>query len=186
MNQISNTKTFPSFFYSVQVTRRQEKVQTAAIKSNAIVSSLFPKEIRQRLFEESSQSSVLEKLKGKKKKKNKKGGKGKEYDVPKFRLKNFLDDDDDDKKKGKANDEDDDDEEMPEMFESKPIADLFPNTTVMFADIAGFTAWSSEREPSQVFTLLETVYHAFDKLAKKRKVFKVETVGDCYGTFDGW
>jgi hypothetical protein len=30
---------------------------------------------------------------------------------------------------------------------SKPIADLFPETTVLFADIAGFTAWSSVREP---------------------------------------
>ena len=50
-------------------------------------------------------------------------------------------------------------------FATKPIADLFPNTTVMFADIAGFTAWSSVREPTQVFTLLETVYRAFDSTA---------------------
>ena len=31
----------------------------------------------------------------------------------------------------------------------------------MFADLVGFTAWSSVREPAQVFTLLETVYHAW-------------------------
>jgi class 3 adenylate cyclase len=31
-----------------------------------------------------------------------------------------------------------------------------------------------------VFTLLETIYAAFDDIAKKRRVFKVETVGDCY------
>ena len=49
----------------------------------------------------------------------------------------------------------------------------------MFGDIAGFTAWSSVREPSQVFILLESVYSAFDILAKRRRVFKVETVGDC-------
>ena len=58
--------------------------------------------------------------------------------------------------------------------------DFFPNTTVMFADIAGFTAWSSTREPFQVFMLLETIYGAFDEIARKRRVFKVETVGDCY------
>jgi class 3 adenylate cyclase len=63
---------------------------------------------------------------------------------------------------------------------AKPIADLFPETTIMFADIAGFTAWSSTREPSQVFTLLESVYHDFDMIAKRRSVFKVEVVGDCY------
>ncbi|CAJ1939564.1 unnamed protein product [Cylindrotheca closterium] len=61
-----------------------------------------------------------------------------------------------------------------------PLADYFATTTVMFADICGFTAWSSVREPSQVFTLLETVYGEFDRLTKHSKVFKVETVGDCY------
>lgn len=50
----------------------------------------------------------------------------------------------------------------------------------MFGDISGFTAWSSAREPSQVFTLLETIYHAFDVIAKRPRVFKVEVVGDCY------
>ena len=56
----------------------------------------------------------------------------------------------------------------------------------MFADIAGFTAWSSVREPAQVFTLLEQIYGSFDALAKRRGVFKVETIGDCYGTFFGF
>ena len=51
---------------------------------------------------------------------------------------------------------------------------------IYFADIRGFTAWSSTREPAQVFTLLETIYNAFDEIAKRRGVFKVETVGDCY------
>ena len=61
---------------------------------------------------------------------------------------------------------------------SKPVADLFPNVTVLFADIVGFTAWSSVREPSQVFTLLEGIYSAFDKIAKRRNIYKVETVSD--------
>jgi class 3 adenylate cyclase len=50
----------------------------------------------------------------------------------------------------------------------------------MFADIVGFTAWSSIRDPAQVFTLLETLYSAFDEIARKRGVFKVETIGDSY------
>jgi Adenylate and Guanylate cyclase catalytic domain len=61
-----------------------------------------------------------------------------------------------------------------------PIAEAYPETTVLFADIAGFTAWSSSRQPTQVFQLLETIYAAFDKLAKQHGVFKVETIGDCY------
>jgi class 3 adenylate cyclase len=65
-------------------------------------------------------------------------------------------------------------------YQTKPIADYFPYTTVMFADISGFTAWSSTREPFQVFQLLETLYGAFDDIAERRGVFKVETVGDSY------
>ena len=68
---------------------------------------------------------------------------------------------------------------------SKPMADLYLNTTIIFADVVGFTAWSSVREPSQVFSLLETIYGAFDDIAKQRKVFKVETVGDCYVAVSG-
>lgn len=49
-----------------------------------------------------------------------------------------------------------------------------------FADLAGFTLWSSTRSPEDVFTLLESLYGAFDSIAKKRRVFKVETIGDCY------
>jgi class 3 adenylate cyclase len=80
------------------------------------------------------------------------------YKPTKAKLKNFLNDG---KEEGTAHG-------------SAPIADLFTECTVMFADISGFTAWSSTREPGQVFTLLETVYGAFDAIAAKRGVFKVE------------
>jgi hypothetical protein len=62
----------------------------------------------------------------------------------------------------------------------EPIADFWPNTTILFAGLSGFTAWSSTREPTQVFTLLETVYGTMDSTARKLGVFKVETVGECY------
>jgi hypothetical protein len=32
----------------------------------------------------------------------------------------------------------------------------------------GFTAWSSVREPTQVFQLLETLYHHFDEIANRK------------------
>ena len=44
---------------------------------------------------------------------------------------------------------------------------------------------SSEREPCQVFRLLETVYREFDLEARKLGVFKVETIGDCYVAVTG-
>jgi len=66
------------------------------------------------------------------------------------------------------------------IFGSGQLADLYPSATVVFADIVGFTAWSSAREPNQVFKLLETIYKEFDRLAYRNNIFKVETVGDCY------
>jgi class 3 adenylate cyclase len=32
---------------------------------------------------------------------------------------------------------------------SQPIAELFPECTILYADIAGFTQWSAEREPTE-------------------------------------
>jgi class 3 adenylate cyclase len=84
---------------------------------------------------------------------------------PKMKLKNFL-----------IDNEDDDNQELL----AKPIADLYTSCTVCFANITGFTAWSSEREPQQVFLLLETVFGVLDKIAKRSRVFKVETGKDCY------
>jgi class 3 adenylate cyclase len=69
--------------------------------------------------------------------------------------------------------------------DGSPIAELYPETTVLFADIVGFTSWSATRQPTQVFLLLETLYAAFDKIAKRRGVFKVETIGDCYVAVTG-
>lgn len=65
-------------------------------------------------------------------------------------------------------------------IDSEPIADMFPSTTIMFADIAGFTSWSSAHTPQHVFRLLEKLFKEFDRASKKLGVFKVETIGDCY------
>lgn len=68
---------------------------------------------------------------------------------------------------------------------NNPIADLFPHCTVLFADITDFTAWSSSRDPSHVFLLLQKIYRSLDLIAKRRSVFKVETVGDAYVAVTG-
>jgi class 3 adenylate cyclase len=151
--------------YDRFVQRRNSKVVGAAARSNVILASLFPKNIRQRLY---ADREIAEQ---ENKKKATNGSSG-----TKVRLKTFLDDE-----YGEFDGEVDDDF----MYKSKPIADLFPETTILFADISGFTAWSSVREPTQVFILLETIYKAFDEIAKRRGVFKVETIGDCYVAVTG-
>ena len=40
------------------------------------------------------------------------------------------------------------------IFGSQPIADLFPNTTIMFGDMVGFTAWSRYADAVIVFCLV--------------------------------
>mmetsp|Transcript_10416 Transcript_10416/g.15780 ORF Transcript_10416/g.15780 Transcript_10416/m.15780 type:complete len:547 (-) Transcript_10416:55-1695(-) len=64
--------------------------------------------------------------------------------------------------------------------DDKPIADLFLDTSIMFADIVGFTKWSTERSPNEVFRLLERLFWEFDELAVQHNVFKLGTIGDCY------
>jgi class 3 adenylate cyclase len=158
--------TFLAYDWFVQ--RRNRMVVGAAARANAILSTLFPKNVRDRLFEERELTE-------------KDGNKKPLLDLPgnKARLSNFLIEARD------LNAEDADADDADFMYKSKPIADLFPETTILFADIAGFTAWSSTREPSQVFVLLETIFKAFDEIAKRRGVFKVETVGDCYVAVTG-
>jgi class 3 adenylate cyclase len=63
---------------------------------------------------------------------------------------------------------------------ARPIAQVFEKITILFVDMAEFTLWTSTRTPVQVFELLETVHKAFDAIAMRRCVFKVETIGDCY------
>ena len=46
-----------------------------------------------------------------------------------------------------------------------------------YIDLVGFTKWSNGREPGDVFALLETIYGEFDRLARQRRVFKIETIG---------
>eukprot|EP00538_Stauroneis_constricta_P006078 CAMPEP_0119560742 /NCGR_PEP_ID=MMETSP1352-20130426/15713_1 /TAXON_ID=265584 /ORGANISM="Stauroneis constricta, Strain CCMP1120" /LENGTH=2006 /DNA_ID=CAMNT_0007608791 /DNA_START=28 /DNA_END=6048 /DNA_ORIENTATION=+ len=107
---------------------------------------------------------------------------------PKEQLKSFLRSSTMDLLDDTTNDELDDlefQQELLDILSIQPIADYFPHCTVLFADVTGFSAWSSEREPSQVFILLEALFQTMDRIARKRKVFKVETVGDSYMAVTG-
>ena len=52
--------------------------------------------------------------------------------------------------------------------------------TVVFSDIVGFTKISQTFSPLKVSNMLDRLYVAFDDLANKHKIFKVETIGDAY------
>jgi hypothetical protein len=113
--------------------RKDEQLIAKAERAHAIVASLFPETIQERLM------------------------------AGKAGLKSYLQEEGEDYRADAFDPE------------TKPIADLWPNTTVSFCDCVGFTAWSSTREPAQIFLLLETLFSAFDEIAKKHGVFKVSS-----------
>jgi hypothetical protein len=96
------------------VTRRQARLLNTALRQNAIVSSLFPKSIHKKLMEEAEVKTPSSDAKSKK------------------NLANRL-------SLGAVLNNDGNLIETDITFDSKPIADLFPRTTIMFADISGFT-----------------------------------------------
>lgn len=123
--------------YDIFAQKRQFKYLSSAAKSQAIVASLFPEEVQDRLFGKDAE-----------------GKKEPEHyqESSKFRLRHYLDTEnaaDGDNEEGSAG-KISVTEQIPDanglapnastgmdMYQTKPIADLFPNTTIMFADIAG-------------------------------------------------
>jgi class 3 adenylate cyclase len=60
------------------------------------------------------------------------------------------------------------------------IADSFPEATVLFGDIVGFTELSARLSPNQLVTLLNDLFSRFDSLAERHGVEKIKTIGDGY------
>lgn len=66
------------------------------------------------------------------------------------------------------------------LKEGKAVTDRLPNVALLFADICGFTAWSSNKTPNEVVGMLSELFTSFDILCVQHDVFKVCTIGDCY------
>lgn len=60
------------------------------------------------------------------------------------------------------------------------VTDRLLNVTLLYADISGFTAWSSKRSPQEVVTRLGQIYTQFDQICHRLALYKVHTIGDCY------
>lgn len=114
------------YFYDSIVKQRQKFILDQAIRSNAILSSLFPENVRGRLFGREEGSTGGGTRSGASVNSNPLRIDTNSFtvDPTKMRLKSFLSD------------------VEQNTSSSKPIADLFPNCTVLFADISGFTAVS--------------------------------------------
>ncbi|KAL3790495.1 hypothetical protein HJC23_012051 [Cyclotella cryptica] len=60
------------------------------------------------------------------------------------------------------------------------IADHYDNTTILFADIVGFTDKTSKMSPRDVVSMLNDIFSRFDHLCDIYELNKVKTIGDCY------
>ena len=60
------------------------------------------------------------------------------------------------------------------------IAETYPDTTVLFADLAGFTPWAQRTPAADVVAALDDLFTRFDELTARHGLEKVKTIGDAY------
>ncbi|GIL77900.1 hypothetical protein Vretifemale_7367, partial [Volvox reticuliferus] len=60
------------------------------------------------------------------------------------------------------------------------LATWHPGVTILFADCVGFTSMCHAATPLTVMGFLNQLYLRFDHMIDIYKVYKVETIGDCY------
>jgi hypothetical protein len=95
------------------VRRRQEKVMKSANRTNDIVAALFPKQVRDRLYEQAEAREKASRA-------SRNGGFGLgNGNTSKMQMQRFL------SNSGES-----------EIFGPEPIADYFPHTTIMFLDVS--------------------------------------------------
>ncbi|KAH8363027.1 hypothetical protein KR084_004584 [Drosophila pseudotakahashii] len=64
-------------------------------------------------------------------------------------------------------------------------AKTYPDVTILFSDIVGFTSICSRATPFMVISMLEGLYKDFDEFCDFFDVYKVETIGDAYCVASG-
>jgi adenylate cyclase len=60
------------------------------------------------------------------------------------------------------------------------IADRFPEATILFSDLVGFTSLAGRSSPGQIIEMLNNLFSSFDGLAKRFGLEKIKTIGDAY------
>jgi class 3 adenylate cyclase len=60
------------------------------------------------------------------------------------------------------------------------IADSFPNVSVLFADMVGFTMMTRKTTATALVDMLDELFSHFDLITEKHGLEKIKTIGDCY------
>jgi len=69
--------------------------------------------------------------------------------------------------------------------EERTIADSFPEVTVMFADIVGFTELAAQTPAIELVEILNVIFSEFDQLTDEHGLEKIKTIGDAYMVVGG-
>ncbi|MBP0021999.1 MAG: DUF3365 domain-containing protein [Cyanobacteria bacterium SBLK] len=65
------------------------------------------------------------------------------------------------------------------------LAEHFSPVTILFADIVGFTALSTQLHPLELVDRLNQIFSTFDRLAERYGLEKIKTIGDAYMVVGG-
>ena len=65
------------------------------------------------------------------------------------------------------------------------IADAYPEASILFADMGGFTARASDTKPEDLVEFLNGVYTRLDSLVERHGLEKIKTTGDAYMVVSG-
>ena len=68
---------------------------------------------------------------------------------------------------------------------SSQIADAYLEASVLFADMAGFTARTNDTAPEELVRFLNDVYSKLDALVERHSLEKIKTSGDAYMVVSG-
>lgn len=70
-------------------------------------------------------------------------------------------------------------------FQEEVIADNYQSATILFADIIGFTQFSSGISPQELVRVLNIYFSEFDRLSRVHEIEKIKTIGDSYMVASG-
>jgi adenylate cyclase len=65
------------------------------------------------------------------------------------------------------------------------IADAYPEASILFTDMAGFTVRASDTTPEDLVAFLDSVYTKLDSLVEHHGLEKIKTTGDAYMVVSG-
>lgn len=109
------------FFFAMYVQRRQQDVMTTALRTNQIVTSLFPANVRDRILKDAENQMDQQRT-------PQNGSSGHSTSQ---NLKTYMSDENEEAARRRSMNAEMSEEIETNIFGSKPIADLFPETTLM-------------------------------------------------------